>query len=542
MYTNNIDTFNQDFDHHQIKYKMRKLIFFSIAATIMITLAVQSCRQKGNSPDNSVSNIPFDSTLIAPFFISHPVIKKYEKDLVAIYRNYNFNHIWFDRKGVVEYGNSLYSKVKDLEDEGISSVFPYQKNIDDIFEDDIKNIRKNTDAELLLTSLYLFYVDKVYKGIDPKTTTNIGWLLPRKAISYTGLLDSIISDNKLQQEDSLILFNQYYKLRDVLKRYRAIEQKGGWNPIDPDPEIKAYKPNDTAKAIQQIREHLFIAGDLKQNNRSNRYDTEMVTAIKNFQLRNGFKPDSLILPEHIQAMNVPIGERIKTIVVNMERCRYISPEIFNSREFIFVNIPSYEMNFLREGKSEFNSPVVVGESMTKTVIFGGKMSYIVFSPYWNLPKTIIEKEIKPGIEKDKNYLESHNMEWNNGKVRQKPGKNNSLGLVKFMFPNSNDIYLHDTPAKSLFKKDDRALSHGCIRVQKARELAIKILIDNEKWTQEKIDAAMNAGEESIAGLKNKIPVYIGYFTAWVDEQGEINFYKDVYERDERLAALLFYKE
>ncbi len=521
---------------------MRKLIFFSIAATIMITLAVQSCRQKGNSPDNSVSNIPFDSTLIAPFFISHPVIKKYEKDLVAIYRNYNFNHIWFDRKGVVEYGNSLYSKVKDLEDEGISSVFPYQKNIDDIFEDDIKNIRKNTDAELLLTSLYLFYVDKVYKGIDPKTTTNIGWLLPRKAISYTGLLDSIISDNKLQQEDSLILFNQYYKLRDVLKRYRAIEQKGGWNPIDPDPEIKAYKPNDTAKAIQQIREHLFIAGDLKQNNRSNRYDTEMVTAIKNFQLRNGFKPDSLILPEHIQAMNVPIGERIKTIVVNMERCRYISPEIFNSREFIFVNIPSYEMNFLREGKSEFNSPVVVGESMTKTVIFGGKMSYIVFSPYWNLPKTIIEKEIKPGIEKDKNYLESHNMEWNNGKVRQKPGKNNSLGLVKFMFPNSNDIYLHDTPAKSLFKKDDRALSHGCIRVQKARELAIKILKDNEKWTQEKIDAAMNAGEESIAGLKNKIPVYIGYFTAWVDEQGEINFYKDVYERDERLAALLFYKE
>jgi len=521
---------------------MKKFSLLIFVMVILIAIAGESCKRKGNTIENMGSNIPFDSTLIAPFFNSHPVLKKYEKNLVAIYRNYNFNHIWFDRKGVVEYGNSLYSKVKDLEDEGISSVFPYQKNIDDIFEDDIKNIRKNTDAELLLTSLYLFYVDKVYKGIDPKTTTNIGWLLPRKAISYTGLLDSIISDNKLQQEDSLILFSQYYKLRDVLKRYRAIEQKGGWNPIDPDPEIKAYKPNDTAKAIQEIREYLFIAGDLKQNNRSNRYDVDMVTAVKNFQLRNGYKPDSLILPEHIKAMNVPIGERIKTIVVNMERCRYISPEIFNSREFIFVNIPSYEMNFLREGKTEFNSPVVVGESMTKTVIFGGKMSYIVFSPYWNLPKTIIEKEIKPGIEKDKNYLESHNMEWNNGKVRQKPGNNNSLGLVKFMFPNSNDIYFHDTPAKSLFKKEDRALSHGCIRVQKARELAIKILKDNEKWTPEKIDAAMNAGEESIAGLKNKIPVYIGYFTAWVDEQGEINFYKDVYERDERLAALLFYKE
>jgi murein L,D-transpeptidase YcbB/YkuD len=521
---------------------MKKFASLFIAIAVLMVLTGESCKRKGNTTGNTGSNIPFDSALIAPFFESHPVLKKYEKELVAIYRNYNFNHIWFDRKGVVEYGNSLYSKVKDLEDEGISSVFPYQKNIDDIFEDNVRNIRKNTDAELLLTSLYLFYVDKVYKGIDHKTTTNIGWLLPRKAISYTGLLDSIISDNKLQHEDSLILFSQYYKLRDVLKHYRAIEQKGGWKPINPDSAIKAYKPNDTAKAIQQIRAYLFVAGDLKQDNRSNRYDAEMVAAIKKFQLRNGYKPDSLILPKHILAMNIPIGERIKTIVVNMERCRYISPEIFSAREFIFVNIPSYEMNFFREGKTEFNSPVVVGEIMTKTVIFGGKMSYIVFSPYWNLPKTIIENEVKPGIEKNKNYLESHNMEWNNGKVRQKPGKNNSLGLVKFMFPNSNDIYFHDTPAKRLFSKEDRALSHGCIRVQKARELAITILKDDKKWTPEKIDAAMNAGEESIAGLKNKIPVYIGYFTAWVNEQGEINFYKDVYDRDERLAALLFYKE
>lgn len=237
-----------------------------------------------------------------------------------------------------------------------------------------------------------------------------------------------------------------------------------------------------------------------------------------------------------------VGEYIKTIVVNMERCRWISPEVFNAEKFIFVNIPSYRMNLVQDGLIEFDSPVVVGESMTKTVIFGGKMSYIVFSPYWNLPKTIIENEVVPGMKKNKNYLKSHHMEWNNGEVRQLLVKNNSLGLVKFMFPNSNDIYLHDSPAKSLFKKEDRALSHGCIRVGKARELAITILKDDEDWTPEKIDAAMNAGEESICSLKRKIPVYIGYFTAWVDEQGQINFYKDVYERDERLAALLFYKK
>ncbi len=521
---------------------MRKIFLVFAAVAITILLVFQSCKQKGNSSGNSVSDIPLDSALIAPFFKSFPVLKKYEKDLVAVYRNYNFNFIWFDHKGIVEYGNSLYSKVKDIEDEGISSTFPYQKNIDDIFNDNIKNARKHPEAELLLTSLYLFYVDKVYKGIDPKTTTNIGWLLPRKAISYTGLLDSIISDNKLQQEDILILFSQYYKLRDVLKRYRAIEEKGGWNPIDSDPEIKAYKPNDTAKAIQQIRDRLFITGEIVQNNRSNVYDAELVAAVRTFQMHNGYKPDSLILHEHIEAMNVMVAERIKTIVVNMERCRWISPEIFRAEKFIFVNIPSYHMNLIHGGKIEFESPVVVGESMTKTVIFGGKMSYLVFSPYWNLPKTIIEKEVIPGIEKNKNYLESHNMEWNNGHVRQLPGKNNSLGLVKFMFPNSNDIYLHDSPAKSLFKKDDRAMSHGCIRVGKARELAMIILKEDKDWTPEKIDAAMNSGKESICPLKRKIPVYIGYFTAWVDEQGQVNFYKDIYERDERLAALLFYKE
>ncbi len=520
---------------------MRNFFFFFIISVILTFIVGESCKQKVNQGVTG-SNVPFDSTLVAPFFKSYPALQKYEKDLIAFYRNYNFNYIWLDEKGIVEYGNSLYSKVKDIGAEGISTMFPYQEKIDSVFTEDIENRLNNTDAELMLTSLYLFYADQVYKGIDNKATTAIGWLLPRKKVFYTGLLDSIISDQKLQNEDSLILFSQYYKLRDVLKRYREIEKQGGWNPVEMNSGQKAYKPNDTAEAIQQIREHLFVTGDIKQDNKSNKYDSELVTAVKRYQLRNGYKPDSLILPELILEMNVPIGERIKTIVVNLERCRWLSPEIFTAKEYIFVNIPSYDMKLIRDGKTEFDSPVVVGKIMTKTVIFGGKMSYIVFSPYWNLPKTIIEGEVKPGMAKDKNYLESHNMEWNDGQVRQKPGKNNSLGLIKFIFPNSNDIYFHDSPAKSLFKNESRAFSHGCVRVARARELAMTILKNDETWTPKKIDAAMNSGKESICTLKNKIPVHIGYFTAWVDEQGIINFYKDVYSRDERLALLLFYKE
>jgi murein L,D-transpeptidase YcbB/YkuD len=245
-----------------------------------------------------------------------------------------------------------------------------------------------------------------------------------------------------------------------------------------------------------------------------------------------------IEPKHIVSMNVPVAERIRQIVVNMERSRWISPEIVQSKELLVVNIPAYKLNFYRDGKSELESAVVVGKNLNKTVIFSGKMSNVVFSPYWNVPQSILNKEVKPGIAKNPNYLETHNMEWHNGQVRQKPGKKNSLGLVKFIFPNSNDIYLHDTPSKNLFEKENRAFSHGCIRVAKPRELALKLLENDSTWTPQKVDAAMNAGVEKWVSLKEKIPVYIGYFTAWVNEKGEISFYKDVYKRDENLFKLL----
>lgn len=519
---------------------MIKTSFLLVLIVILISFGSQSCKQKGAPGNTGITN-PIDSSLVTPFFNRYPALKNYEKDLVTVYRNYEFKAIWFDEKGLVKYSNSFYSKVQNLEDEGISVTFPYQKNIDGIFADKPESTLSITDAELLLTSLYLFYVEKVYKGIDDTSTASMGWLLPRKKVSYTGLLDSFISDQKTQTDDSLAQFSQYFKLRDVLKHYREIKKKGGWNPIELNPELKEYKPDDTAKAIQQIRERLFITGEIKQNNKSNRYDPDLVAAVIKYKVHSGYKPTEQIKPEHIRNMNVSVNERIKTIVVNMERCRWISPETINAKEYIFVNIPSYEMKFIRDGKVVFDSPVVVGKKISETAIFSGIMSYIIFSPYWNLPKTIIDAEIKPAIAKDSNYLVSHNMEWNKGMVRQKPGKHNSLGLVKFMFPNSHEIYFHDTPSKSHFKKDYRALSHGCVRVGKPRELALAILKNDKKWTPEKIDAAMNAGEESICSLKNKIPVNICYFTAWVDEQGEINFYKDVYERDERLALLLFIK-
>jgi murein L,D-transpeptidase YcbB/YkuD len=529
---------------------MKRYYILLLIVTFGFTFANVSCNSKkeksselleDNEIDNSIhySQIPIDSTAISSFYKTYPDLLKYQKETISLYQKHNYSQIWFDNKGIVEFGNTLYVKYSNIEKEGLKIAFPYQSKLEGIFNDDVENTLNQEATELMITNLYFFYADKVYNGIDAKVTTEMGWLLPRKQISYVSLLDSVMQNSKASLDDKKVLIDQYYKLRNSLTQYREIEKKGGWNPIDLDPNLKSYKLGDSAKAIGQIRERLFLTGDIKNNTKSAIYDEELVEAVNHYQLRNGFKSDNLILPKHLKQMNQPIGERIKQIMVNMERCRWISPDVVNAREYILVNIPSYNLTFIRDGKVALKSPVVVGKTMNKTVIFSGKMSYIVFSPYWYIPTSIIKKEVKPGMAKNSNYLAQHNMEWNNGNVRQKPGKNNSLGLVKFIFPNSNNIYLHDTPSKSLFENETRAYSHGCVRVGKARDLAITILKNDKNWTPAKIDAAMNLGRENAYVLKNKIPVYIGYFTAWVNDEGELNFFQDIYDRDNRLAKLIY---
>lgn len=334
--------------------------------------------------------------------------------------------------------------------------------------------------------------------------------------------------------DDNTMCGQYQKLKEALNQYREIEKNGGWPEIDLDSGFSGYKPGDTARAILQVREHLFITGDLKHNDQSNRYDTALYNAMSKYRKRNGLSHSDTILPDHILNMNVSVGERIRKLTLNMERCRQISAKFAQARKVILVNIPAFTLYFIREGKVDLCSPVIVGDHVTKTVIMSSMLTSVVFCPYWYLPQSIIDKYVRQGMAKNKDFLEERNMEWNNGNIRQKPGKYNTLGLIKFVFPNAEEIYIHDTPIKSLYKEEVRAFSHGCIRVKKSRDLAIAVLKD-EGWTAEDVDAAMKAGKESTCILKNQVPVYIGYFTAWVDEQGSINFYDDIYHWDGNLS-------
>lgn len=516
---------------------MRNLKSLLPILAICAFFTVVSCKKDKPVIDKDEA-IKMDSTKLTAFFGKFPDYKQFKPQLLELYKKHNNYYVWYDKDGRIDFAEVLYSKANRIDAEGVPTIIPYKAQIDKIFAEN-DNKKATLDNELLLSSLYFFYTKKVYEGVDPKQSRSLGWFLPREKMSYVTYLDTLMKDPDLISQDESELIGQYYNLRKALQIYRGIEQKGGWGTVTLPEGVKKVNPNEDSPVVAQLRKRLFLSGDLKSDSGSTVFDKELQTALAAYEKKHNMQPDNVINAAIVKHLNIPVEQRIKTIIANMERCRWIDAGISDSKELIAVNIPSYKLIYYRDGKPILTSNVVVGKELNKTVVFSGKMSYLVFSPYWNIPPSIIKNEIKPAIEKDPDYLSKHNMEWNNGQVRQKPGPNNSLGLVKFMFPNSNNIYLHDSPAKALFNRESRAFSHGCIRVQQARELAIKILDNDKNWTPEKIDAAMHSGSEKQYSLKRKIPVYIAYFTARADQNGNVSFFEDIYNRDERLVELLY---
>ncbi|MBF4516371.1 L,D-transpeptidase family protein [Flavobacterium sp. ANB] len=460
------------------------------------------------------------------FFKRYSDLKKYKSDVMSLYKNRTLGTIWFDEDEINEFGSVLYEKAKKTNDLTI----PYQKEIDALFSSSETKLSK-TDADMLLSSLYIIYAQK--SNSDSK-----------KKISYDDSLKDFLNYSTIEKatasttENVKVEYDQYYKLQDVLKKYKKLDHSNKWKTIVPEEvPYKDLRPDAVSSTISQVRTRLYLLGDLKNDSQSNVYDRELMDAVMKYKVRNGFKPNYILSEDHIKEMNVPLSDKIETLKLNMERCRAISAQIAGSDEYVLVNIPSYELFYVKNGKVELVSNVFVGAPLTKTTIFNGEIDRIVFSPYWTVPQSIVNNELKSKIAADKNYLAEKNMEIVNGQVRQKPGPDNSLGLVKFMFPNPDDIYLHDTPSKTLFDFEKRTFSHGCINVQKAKELAVAMLKDYPEWTQDKIDKAMAGEKENSFKLAKKVPIFISYFTSLVNENGEIGFFQDVYERDNELNTL-----
>jgi L,D-transpeptidase YcbB len=497
-----------------------------------------------NIPDvagsfHATSDISFDSAAIQKFLNEKPLFKEFKEEFYTFYRANNYHYVWYDQGGLVPTSDALISRIENVDSEGVNANIPYKDTLDQMLYNPVNGVNNSPDIniELMLTGQYFYYSEKIWFGSLNNKAESINWYLPRKKLSYASLLTDNLNSGRIEAHSGVIAGMQYDGLKKALALYRQIDKNGDEIKVPLLNKNNRLKPDQTSPVIPFLRARLRQLGDIKNGDSSDVYDVALAGVVQRAKQRYGLKGDSLVSNDFINEINVPAKKRTEQIMVNMERFRWI-PADTTSSEFILVNIPEYALHYFEDRKSVWGCNVVVGKPMNKTVIFSGKMRYVVFSPYWNVPTSIINKEIKPGMQKNPNYLQQHNMEWNGGKVRQKPGPRNSLGLVKFLFPNSNSIYLHDSPSKSLFNEDSRAFSHGCIRVAKPKDLAIRVLKQMPEWTPEKIDAAMHRGKEQSVTLKKLIPVYIGYFTAFLDKDGQLNFRKDIYNRDARLLQML----
>ena len=475
-------------------------------------------------------SLHFDSALIGPFLKKYPLFEGYKNDIAAFYRGREFAFAWFDNDGLIEQASNLQNHLSNLGAEGLPDRIKYRDSLSML----LANAGEGPDPEieLMLSAQYFQYAEVAWGGITEKDTRSIEWFLPRKQMALPVLLDSLLKDSTFIAKGYSV--RQYNLLKGYLKKYRSLASENHFTELHGNQ--KSYKLMDSASLMAAIRERLFAFGDLDRNSGSELFDKELESGVKNYQARMGMNTDGVIGQAVIKSLNTPISEYIRKIIVNMERSRWVPVTL--AGDYFIVNIPAFELFAFEKDTPVFTMKVVVGKAIHKTVIFDGDLKYVVFSPYWNVPPDIMKKEILPGIKRDPNYLANHNMEWNGNMVRQKPGPKNSLGLVKFLFPNSYNIYLHDSPAKNLFNEDIRAFSHGCIRLAEPHKMAVYLLRDMPSWTTARIDAAMKSGKEQYVTLKHPVPVYIGYLTAWVDRNGNLNLRDDIYKRDGRLAAMI----
>ena len=490
---------------------------------------------------SSQSSLQFDSTDLVLFLKKYDSLRVFRKDLTAFYQHRNYAYAWFDDKGLIEQTSVLYNRVMHIEEEGLPKQLPYLNTYKYMMggEDSLDaDIKADPEKELMITAQYLAFARKAWTGLPESESIKMQWYVPRKKVDYNKLLDSLVGSIQSGQTIEEPVYGQYNLLKNYLKRFQNIEKKGTWFTIKADK--KKYQQGDSSAVIKSIRKKLFLAGDLKEDNGSPIFDYTMMMGVKNYQQRYGLKEDGIVGQSLLKEMNAPLSKRIQQIIVNMERCRWMDNDPPGNH--LVVNIPQFQLLVYENDSLMWNCNVVVGKEIHKTAIFQGTVRYIVFSPYWNVPTSILNKEIMPKLKRNPHYLESQDMEWYDGRLRQRPGPDNALGKVKFLFPNNFKMYLHDTPSKSLFQEEKRTFSHGCIRVAEARKLALYLLRNDKNWPESKIDDAMNSRKEQTVTLKEPIPVSIVYFTAWVDQQGRINFRDDIYQRDSRLMDAIFAKK
>jgi murein L,D-transpeptidase YcbB/YkuD len=452
-----------------------------------------------------------------------------------LYKGYQNSPLWLDDDGLIKNrADALVDALVNATTDGIQiDEYPI---VDVAYAlDTLRRIKDGASAtqlaraDLLLTTAFVALGEDYLTGqIDPRTVGQSWHIDPQEEEVDSALVRSLRDRElaeamvRMRPQDA-----DYDHLRGKLADYRKLVSAGGWKPI---PAGKALKrgDRDNPARLHALRSRLRAEGfEIGGSDSASTYDQSLAAAVAKFQEHHAIVVDSQLGKETLDAMNVSATFRLAQITANLERYRWL-PRTFGTK-YIRVNVPAFRLEGFENGKKTIEMKVIVGAEYEgrATPVFSDMMEHVIFRPYWDVPPNIARNEFTGGIPGDFD-VSSRNGEMH---LRQRPGPKNALGLVKFMFPNDFNIYLHDTPNDKLFEKDVRAFSHGCIRLEKPDEMARWVL----GWDIDRVREAMNSGpNDRLVKLPQKIPVYIAYFTTFVRD-GQLWFGNDLYRRDSELA-------
>jgi murein L,D-transpeptidase YcbB/YkuD len=483
----------------------------------------------------------------------------------TLYEKREFAPVWIERGSPRPQMNALVSAIRAASLDGLDPALyngglleqRRQESSGRLFSKRKFDANEAAATDAYLTYLYMKYASDLADGTSDLAHADRTWQIKAEPVDALARLERALDDDRVAESLAELTPQtpNYRALRRALAEYRGYAATGPWPTVPADLKVK---PGQVSEHVPAIARRLAASGDytgaMPADGQPAAYTSELQEAVKRFQRRHGLADDAVVGSAVAAEMNVPVDARIRQIELNLERWRWL-PRNLGDR-YILVNIPEMRLEVWERDNVGLSMRVVVGKQQTQTPIFSEDMTYLVFSPYWNVPPDIAKKETLPSVMNDSGFLSRMNMEVVDAsgkpvdpdsidlgvpgsyRFRQRPGASNSLGLVKFMFPNQFNVYLHDTPADALFARASRAFSHGCVRLEKPQTLAEYVLRDQPDWTPQRIRAAMDGAEETTVKLKAALPVYIGYWTARVSPDGLVQFRKDIYGIDGRLTAML----
>jgi L,D-transpeptidase YcbB len=536
-----------------------KLIYLALTL-LFISFSCTGRQNRGSG--NMKDTINYDAIRVNDYEIT---LKDYHEKLDSFYINRDYKTAWF-RDGRLS-GNAfqLLEEIRNSGHPGLDAAnYGLFRSGEWLEKDPSRDFARNSPSEIarydiLLSDAFLSYASDLSEGRVTGESLDILVEEYPKKVNLPVLLEEAVTVSSVKRSLSNLVphHESYYSL---VEAYDELKEDEEW-PLPG--KIPALKLNSKSTQVPLLKKYLLATGDLEEADSaylgSTAFDEKLHDAVMRFQERHGLEADGITGEKTVSEMNVPLSYRLNQLLVNIDRLRALPADLGN--RYIIVNIPGFHMNYFEDDDLKLGMNVVVGELENYTPLLKDTMSYIVFNPEWNVPFSIATGELLPEIKDDPEYLDRNDyvllegsysssdtinpddVRWRkideeNFKffVVRKPGPSNPLGKIKFMFPNNAAIYMHDTPSDHLFEKTERDLSHGCVRLEKPVELAYTLLDGQLK--PDEIDELLEEEETVSVPLDKKVSVHFLYETAWVDNEGRLQFRNDLYGIDEASAALL----